>query len=151
MACSCSACSASSSIVGEAASSRASDAAVARARGDLICWSRRWAAAVCSLGAARAGEVCLDEGVRYSSIAQYSIYSVAYLIALHFIPGYHLRVGEAAGYYRHARLREEGRGSAGLERDLAGALRKARQAEVVARSALALEPSASTSRKSHCA
>ena len=35
------------------------------------------------------------------------------LIALHIIPGYHLRVGEAAGYYRHARLREEGRGSAG--------------------------------------
>ena len=69
VACSCSACSASSSIVGEAASSGASDAAVARALGDLLCWSRRWAAAVCSLGAARAGEVCLGEGVRYSSIA----------------------------------------------------------------------------------
>ena len=66
MACSCSACSASSSIVGEAASSGASDAAVARARGDLICWSRRWAAAVCSLGAARAGEVCLGEWLRAS-------------------------------------------------------------------------------------
>ena len=37
-------------------------------------------------------------------------------------------MGEAAGYYRHARLREEGRGSAGLERDLAGALREAGQA-----------------------
>jgi hypothetical protein len=37
VACSCSARSASSSVVGEAASSRASDAAFARARGYLIC------------------------------------------------------------------------------------------------------------------